>query len=528
MENRKHSLRSLLFYSGITMAVVAIGVFLLQEPSLAQATAQTASGGGTGLLIARIFQVILGILLVVCLGFLVYGVFLLSSAEGDEIQEARGKRLAQNAGIFLAIFVILFGILTFAISRLQRGGGASVPTPSTQVGGGSFGAFPANLLEAHYPENGQRNLSRNTSIMVTFTEAMDLDTIINNNGTPNIPDDDTVNVNNIRIFQSSDDPIAGPFVSARAQVTDDLRTFLFTPISLLGSEQQNTNYTVIIGENVASEDGLSTFAELGEFTWEFEVGTFVDSDPPFVESVVPQDQSTHPRNVVVQINFNEAMNPLTVIGSIARGFDNISIRDSSGELVEGRFTISNQYRTVEFITEDFCGTNACGEDVFCLPGNQTFQAEIRAAAVSAQPPTALFPFDGVTDAASNSLDGNLDGAAVGAPDDNFAWSFQTTDQVDLTPPIITSVTPGPFDTNVSLQSPLTATFSKPLQFSSMTHQSVQVTNLDRFQISGKTTGNQSTITIEHGGLSEDTTYTPAITSDLRDLYQNCYRPCIGP
>jgi hypothetical protein len=140
----------------------------------------------------------------------------------------------------------------------------------------------------------------------------------------------------------------------------------------------------------------------------------------------------------------------------------------------------------------------------------------------------LFPFDGVTDSAANSLDGNLDGAAQGNPDDNYGFRFSTTDQVDLTPPVITTVSPGPYDTNVSLSNPLSATFSKPILFSSINHSSLQVANLPSFTLSASTTGNQSTISIEHGGLSEETTYTPAITSDLRDLYQNCYRPCVGP
>ncbi len=527
MENKRHPFRSLLQYAGITLMVVVVGVFFLQEPTIAQQAVETSSNGGTGLLIARIIQVILGILLVVCLGFLVYGVFLVSTAEGDELQAARGKRFAQNAGIFFVIIAVLFGIITFAISRISKTG-SILPIPVNQTTGGSFGSFPATLLEAHYPENSQQNLSRNTSIMITFTEAMALETLINSNGTPNDPSDDTINSSNVKIYLSDDDSIAGPFVSARAQVTDDGRTFLFTPQNYLGNEQNNTNYTVTIGEGVASANGLSSFAQLGEYSWEFEVGTFIDTEPPQVESVIPQDQSTHARNVIVQINFNEAMNPLTVMGSVARGFDNITIRDSSSEIVNGRFTISNQYRTIEFITDDFCGTNACGEDVYCLPGNESFTGEIRAASVSAQPPTALFPFDGVTDAASNALDGNIDGIAEGNPVDNFVWSFNTTNQVDLTPPVITSVSPGPFDTNVSLLSPLTATFSKPLQFSSITHQSVQVSNLDRFTVSARTNANQSTITIEHNGLSEETSYTPAITSDLRDLYQNCYRPCVGP
>lgn len=526
MEISRHKLLGLLKYGFLTVAVIIGGVLLFGEPSAAQEVAASQSSNA-GLIIARVLQVALGIAMVVLLGFLVYGGFLISSAEGEEIQEMRGKKIVKNSAILFVAVAIVFGILTFAISRIKRADRG--PTlPSQQPISGTFGGFPASLLEAHYPEDGQRNLSRNTSIMMTFTQEMDLGTLINNNGTPGDSSDDTLNSNNIKILRSESDPAAGPFVAAKAQVTEDGLSFLFTPIDLLGNSEQNTLYTVIIGEGVASADGLSSFAELGIYAWEFEVGTFIDLEPPHIVSVVPQDDTTHPRNVIVQVTFNEAMNPLTVTGSIARGFDNISIKDSAGEIVEGRFTISNQYRTVEFITDDFCGTNACGEDVFCLPGNESFNVELRAATVSIQPPAALFPFDGITDAAANSFDGDLDGVAIGSPDDDYRFSFNTTDKVDLTPPVITSVTPGPFDTNVSLQSPIEATFSKPLQFSSISHKSVNISNLGAFQLSARTDGNQSTVTIDHQGLEEDTTYSPQITSDLRDLYQNCYRPCIGP
>lgn len=524
-----HLRRLLRRYSGygiIVLLVILGGVFIIQDPTLAQGVAQ--SSGSIGLTIARVFQVILGILLVVILGFLVYGAFLLSSAEGEEIQEMRAKRILRTGAIAFVAVAIFFGIDTFAVSQLRKAGtiarqgdtGARLTT--------GFGGFPASLLEAHYPENGQRNLSRNTSVMVTFSQPMNIATLIDDNGTPSDISDDRMNTANMVIVKSEDDPNIGPYVPARAQSSDDGLSFLFTPVDLLGNTEDLTDYVVIIKEGVASANGLASFAELGSYSWQFEVGTFVDSDPPYLVSIIPELDSTHPRNVVIQMTFNEAMNPMTVSGAVGRGFDNITVKDESGEFVEGKFILSNQYRTVEFITNDFCGTNACGEDVYCLPGNNKFEVTLRSATVSIQAPTALFPFDGITDAASNSFDGNIDGAAEGSPADDFSWNFATTADIDTTPPHITSVKPSPFTTNVSLSSPLSATFSKPLLFSSINHQSVRVESLGSFQILSSTEAGTSTVEVQHGGLQEDTTYIPTMTSDLRDIYQNCYRPCIGP
>jgi hypothetical protein len=245
-------------------------------------------------------------------------------------------------------------------------------------------------------------------------------------------------------------------------------------------------------------------------------------------SIVPQHDSTHPRNVVVQVTFNEAMNPLTTSGDVVRGFNAITVKTGNGDLVEGRFLISNQYRTVEFITNDLCGTNSCGQDVFCLPGNSRLTTLLRAATVSPQPPAALFPFDGITDAASNSMDGNIDGVAQGSPADDYTFQFSTTDKIDLIAPVITAVSPDPYATQVGLDTPLRATFSKPLLFSSISRQTVQVSNLEQYSILAVTEGNQSSIVINHPDFAEETTYTPSISSDVKDLYQNCYRPCIGP
>jgi hypothetical protein len=527
MEKLQRLVRAGLVYGGITTFAILAGVFLFHDPTFAQTAAQSSSGG-IGLTIARIFQVILGVALVVALGFLVYGAFLISSAEGEEIQIQRGKRLATLSGIIFIILAVIFGLLSFLITRLSRRGPVVNPTPVAQRAGRGLGGFPSTLLEAHYPENGQKNLARNTGVMITFTEAMDTSTLLNDNGTPSDPTDDLINTANVKILKSTDDLVAGPFVPAKAQLSDDKRTILFSPLDYLGSAEQNSLYTVFIGEGVASESGLSSFAELGIYSWEFEVGTHIDLDPPHVVSIFPSDQTTHPRNAVVQITFNEAMNPLTVMGSIARGFDNITIKDETGETIPGRFVIANQYRTVEFVTDEFCGTNSCEQDIFCLPGNQNISVLVTAATVSAQPPSALFPFDGVTDSASNSLDGDFDGSAVGSPDDDYAFSFETTNEIDKSAPVITLVKPSPFETNVSLTDPLQVTFNKALQFSTISRRSVQLPNVNNYTISLSTTGTQSSMVIEHTGLQEDVTYTPAISSDVKDLYQNCYRPCIGP
>lgn len=111
-----------------------------------------------------------------------------------------------------------------------------------------------------------------------------------------------------------------------------------------------------------------------------------------------------PRNAVVQINFNEAINPLTVSGPthgadgnvlpvgdvlqvrcFTENGDNCNARDDDKyqcrgyTCLKGEFAISNVYRTVEFRTTTKCGQNSCGEDRYCLPPNVRVAVHVKAA-----------------------------------------------------------------------------------------------------------------------------------------------------
>lgn len=530
-------LKRIIIFAGFIIAALLVSSLVLHEPAFAQtvdvgleqAESVGLSGSDPRVIIARVIQVALGFLGIVALGLLLYAGYLWMTAAGNDDQVNTAKTLLRNGLIGLIIILSSFGIVTFVLNRLV-GGPDTQPSSFGRRGTGGFlgggGGFPLGVIESHYPDRGQTNLARNTNIMISFVEPMLIDSLINSKGTED-PADDEINGQNIFISRASDDPQSGPFVPARAAVSDDARILVIDPIDLLGSAEQNTMYRVTLGEGISTTVGKGAFGNFGAYTWEFEVGTFVDLEPPRVVSVIPQPDQTYARNIIVQVTFSEAMNPLAVSGDTARGFNNLSVRGQNGEFVAGRFTISNQYRTAEFVTNDLCGTNSCGQDVFCLPPSAKFTARIRAAMVSAQPPVAVFPFDGVVDASGNSFDGNVDGAAQGSPADDFAWSFQTTDQIDLRAPVVSAVSPQPYATLVPRDSRLTVTFDKALWLKTINRQTVQVPGLD-YQISSSVEENQTVVQMVHAGLDENATYTPVVSSNVKDIYQNCYQPCVGP
>ncbi|MBI2482727.1 hypothetical protein HYV74_00950 [Candidatus Uhrbacteria bacterium] len=262
---------------------------------------------------------------------------------------------------------------------------------------------------------------------------------------------------------------------------------------LLGNASQPTAYVVrltnVIKKTTRRGDGtpedMFTGAFRDGYTWDFTVTIHTDDRSPQVQSVVPfpdggRDVSgdvvgvpDQPINVVVQVNFDEAMDPTVTSGVVTaadigptgspdalRGFRYLAVTEQ-GRRVPGTFTISNQYKTVEFTTDAACGENSCGGTVYCLPKNAELRALIEAARLDAGGPAGL-PFSGVMDAAGNSLDGNMDTKATGpgAPmcpstspcftikgsaavnqstSDSAQWTFFTNDRLDLTAPEIVQV-----------------------------------------------------------------------------------------
>lgn len=181
----------------------------------------------------------------------------------------------------------------------------------------------------------------------------------------------------------------------------------------------------------------------------------------------PKGKKDRPMNSVIQINFNEAINPITVSGSaseVAKYNNKVVNANASsspagtpcnnnvdcksykcennscvGDYLGGKFMVSNGYKTVEFISDRECGLNGCGEKIYCLPANSHLAVELMAANLKAcntnndclsygsfktcsstplgyttcqnldsknYPAANLSSLDGVIDAAVNSFDGD--------------------------------------------------------------------------------------------------------------------------
>jgi hypothetical protein len=219
--------------------------------------------------------------------------------------------------------------------------------------------------------------------------------------------------------------------------------------------------------------------------------------------------------------------------------------------------MSNSYKTITFTSTDACGTNSCNETIYCLPGGELITSTIYSATpTSATDPTAsVFPYDGIVDMCGNSFDGDADD--VVATDDDYVWSFTTTNDINLDGPAIESITPNIEEEDVDLDQQVSMTFDSILDSSTANSTNIQTVNKEMtsgeshelWYTFGTTTltsdGEEVTVasqvpaktlvTISHGTfLASDPTiplsymYSVTANQGVRNEYQNCFVPGEGP
>jgi hypothetical protein len=260
---------------------------------------------------------------------------------------------------------------------------------------------PANttaVVQALNPFNGATNVPLNTVIQVEYNQPLTAGSVTC-----------TGNTGSVRLYEYATNTALTPNCSVSGGV------ITITPTSNLLSGSQYQVY-VDYAFNVTNIDGLAVQA----FAYNFTAGTAVDNVAPTIVSQAPTDNSSNiGTNTSVAVNFNKAINPVSVTGG--------TIQLSTGAIneVPSSISFSPDYTRVSIVPQA------------PLPPNT-----IMAVAIS-----------GVT-------------SQAGKPVANKTTHFTTAAQPDFTPPYVVSSSVLNGQTNVPVNSAFSMQFSKPMDIGS--------------------------------------------------------------
>lgn len=494
----------------------------------------------------RIISVVLGLLGVIAFGLVLYAGFLIMTSAGNEEKVAQGKRVMVNALIGFIIIISAFTIVQFVLKSLsdafdprspnQEADTSEKPIFASYSGTGGLGS----VIKDHYPRPNQTDVYRNTALSVIFAEPILPESIVTNSNNTCWPIDGSSKPVKIApgvcaVYTSGDkkdqpipyygdctdidgvegisldtecDHIKTSSIQLSSMATSTkpidlvgvatynsekkVTNFTFKTLALLGSDTENVWHSVkLIGGTsntigIKRLDGSDIFPNNFAskfYTWKFQTGVKVDLTPPYVVRTSPAAGASIKRNIVIRIDFNEAVDSSVTQGTVGSntGFNNIIF---GSQEVKGEWRISNGFRSLEFIPSDECGQNSCGEPMYCLPAPgcavddkkcvANYETLVRTAALEDPNGTNFVAklYSGVYDMAGNAMDNgpankpdgkiaeSVAGAALkwrhrynfelGNPKiiepqeknpDNFFWSFKVINDKDVTVPYITLVNP---------------------------------------------------------------------------------------
>jgi len=326
------------------------------------------------------------------------------------------------------------------------------------------GAVAAPTVTAINPLNGATGVSTNVTLSATFSDTMFENSILEKPTNPNKHDA------RFKLFKGT--PLNNSSLEITGTVTYDsvTKTASFTPGANLDS---NTTYTAFLSwriKNTDNEDLKVTYG--GDYTWTFTTGSgAADTTPPTVTFADPANGETNVNvDATISATFSEPMDDTTITTST--------------------FTVSGVAGTVTYGDDN---TNTA----FFHPATNLSTSTTYTATVTT----------GVKDLAGNSMVFNK------------TWSF-TTVAPDNTPPTVISTSPANGATNVATSSVVSATFSEPVNCSTLNSTSFTVTK-GGVAVAGSVSCENSMATfIPTAALSNSKTFSVTISTAVKDLSGN--------
>lgn len=565
------------------------------------------------LIIANIIRAALGLVGIVLVGLMLYAGYLWMTAGGNEEQIGQAKNIIKNAVIGLAIILSAYSIVAFIMKMLGVGDGNSEATTNTAptqnynfAGSGALG----KVIKDHYPARDQKDVPRNTKIVITFNKPLYLPSFVtdtNKNGsfgdcintdkadfnwnkdcdhaiTTSTTDGQQLMDKYINVKQTDNGKsITGLIVLSTVSTVNNIPgnfTIVLKPITntnladggYLGNDTDSIGYTVNLGNGLLEDNATNNYPSIFDkqkvgndyYAWQFICNNSLDLTPPTVVGVFPASVTDNPkgepRNSVIQISFSEAIDPTGLQGNFVTSSDKsknyyvapgassnryVYLKNLANILPAGSFSLVNNYKTLEFTPSLKCGVNACGGNIFCL-NTDDYTLLLKAAKTLAGSFQSQ-PFSGVADMASNALDGNKSGTAQTATTtlpvfdnwlvpDNYYWNFKINNEIDITPPYLTSITPAVDSDNIDKNQKWQMVFSKKMRVDSLYSIGLMEypnVNADKspwvpLWYLPSVAFDYQTVTMQHGKFLDNEFYMPVVSSTVEDVHFNCFYPGLGP
>lgn len=310
----------------ISLLIIIIGVILIYSSfcfkfNLNSVKAQTIDPGldylePTGLpktdprvIVVNIIKLFLGFLGLFAVIMIMYAGFLWMTAGGNSDKIDTAKAIIKNAFIGILIILSSYAIVSFIFNWWLGGGGNSNFVENAPNGGppSYFVTLGENIVESHYPARNEKNVPRNTKIVITFREPLQISSVINGEvkqgkvqcgGENNNIKCGQIKFSNIRIFPSKIKDSCklenDSYINCeKHNVVDvsvetlDAETFVFRPKNYLGNAEETAGYTVYLSRGLQKADGKGAFGANGNYEWDFEVSTKLDLTPPKIINVFP-------------------------------------------------------------------------------------------------------------------------------------------------------------------------------------------------------------------------------------------------
>lgn len=264
-----------------------------------------------------------------------------------------------------------------------------------------------------------------------------------------------------------------PAVAGTVSLAGDSVTMTFTPSSNLTASQtysvRASGFKDLNGNVVTAFSTASGFTTSSSSTPDTSHGSFTQT---------PSSGATNvPTNASVVFTLSKPANPLTVNTTSVRLYDN-----TSNTYVSGSITLNSTFTSITF------------QPAATLEGNHQYCA-------------SAGYYSAVNDWAGNYF--------------SYMYScFTAAAGTDTTPPTIVSVTPLNGATGIGPANPVTVTFSKPMNPSTLSQNVAMFVGTTLYSQSYSSSSDSTSVTFNVGNLSYGTTYAVVIAPGVTDLAGN--------